>query len=103
RGPDETARHLARILEHYGELWHTHRVALIGYSFGADFLPFAFNRLPESLRAEVELITLLAPARSAAFEVPWEGWLGAAPSGEALPLAPEIVRIDPSRLQCVFG
>src|SRR5262245_30051132 len=103
RTPDETARDLGRILEHYRERWHVQRVALIGYSFGADFLPFAYNRLPEALRGDVELLSLLAPAREADFEVHLEGWLGAPPSDEALPLGPEVARLDPRRVQCVYG
>jgi type IV secretory pathway VirJ component len=103
RSAEDTAGDLARILEHYGAAWGTSRVALIGYSFGAGVLPFALNRLPAPLRERVALLSLLAPGRNADFEVHLEGWLGAPPSSEALPVLPEIVRIDPGRIQCVFG
>jgi type IV secretory pathway VirJ component len=103
RSPEQTAKDLARILEHYAAVWGTSRVALIGYSFGAGVLPFAINRLPGPLREQIALLTLLAPGRAADFEVHLEGWLGAPPSGKALPVLPEIQRIDPGRIQCVFG
>ena len=57
----------------------------------------------EPLRARVELVSLLAPARAADFEVHLEGWLGAAPSQAAFPVLPEISRIDRARIQCLFG
>ena len=46
RTPDGAAADLARILRHYVAAWHARRVLLLGYSRGADVLPFMANRLP---------------------------------------------------------
>ena len=40
---------LARIIRHYLQAWNKKRVVLIGYSLGADVLPFLANRLPEDV------------------------------------------------------
>ena len=50
RTPDEAAGDLARIMRHFLGAWHRQRVVLIGYSRGADLIPFMVSRLPADLR-----------------------------------------------------
>jgi type IV secretory pathway VirJ component len=101
RTPDETGRDLARILTHYLDAWKAADVLLIGYSLGADVLPFMVSRLPPDLRARVRLVGLIAPGRSATFEFHVSQWLGAAKPGAAT--APEIGRLTGLRILCVYG
>jgi type IV secretory pathway VirJ component len=103
RTPDQVSVDLARILTHYVSAWHVRDVVLIGYSFGADILPFAYARLPAGLQTEVRLVSLLAPTRAADFEIQPLGWFGAGPSDDARPIAPEAARIDRAKVQCIFG
>ena len=50
---------------------------LIGYSFGADILPFAYNRAaPDAERAHVHRLSLLGLSGSADFVIHVAGWLG---------------------------
>ena len=46
RTPDGAAADLVRILRHYLAAWHARRIVLLGYSRGADVLPFLASRLP---------------------------------------------------------
>lgn len=101
--PDETAQALALVMKSYMSRWHATKIALIGYSFGADVLPFAYNRLPTDLRSHVTLMALLGFARDADFEVSMTGWLGAAASDDALPVKPEIAKVPPALVQCFYG
>ncbi|TDN69400.1 AcvB/VirJ family lysyl-phosphatidylglycerol hydrolase [Paraburkholderia sp. BL10I2N1] len=103
KSPQETSHDLARVLETYGSRWHTRQVALIGYSFGADVMPFAYNRLPEALRAKVSQMALLGFAHSADFQIRVTGWLGMPASNEALPALPEVSKVPPGIVQCVYG
>jgi type IV secretory pathway VirJ component len=103
RGPDDVAQDLARMIRHYSEDWHVQHVALVGYSFGADVLPFLYTRLPTELQHNVALISLLAPLRAADFEIHMSGWLGAEPTRTALPVAPEVAKIPPAMIQCIYG
>jgi type IV secretory pathway VirJ component len=48
-------------------------------------------------------ITLLAPGMKADFEIHVSGWIGASPGADAPDLVPELRRIDPGLLQCVYG
>ena len=83
--------------------WHASEVALIGYSFGADVMPFAYNRLPDTLRSHVALIALLGFSQTADFEITVSGWLGEPPGPKALPIFPETDKIPPSLMQCFYG
>lgn len=75
---------------------------LIGYSFGADILPFAYNRLPPAQQAQVTALALLAPERGADFEVSISGWLGDHTATEQ-PTGPELQRIPPAKVLCIYG
>jgi type IV secretory pathway VirJ component len=101
--PEQVARDLQRIVDHYGTAWRTPSVALIGYSFGAGILPFAYNRLPATDRARVALLALLGVEHRAAFEFKLSGWLGSGASDEVAPVLPEVQRLPPGLLLCVYG
>jgi type IV secretory pathway VirJ component len=103
RTPAQTAAGMAAVLKTFMADWDANQVALIGYSFGADVLPFIYNRLPPNLRSRVVLIALLGFAKSADFEIQVYGWLGLPPGPEALPEAPELAKIPPDLIQCFYG
>jgi type IV secretory pathway VirJ component len=102
RTPDEVATDVARLLRHYLSEWHRSRVLLIGYSFGAEVLPFVVNRLPQDLRERIEAVDLLGPGTSATFEVHVSEWIpGVSESGT--PIAPEVARLRGVPLLCIHG
>jgi type IV secretory pathway VirJ component len=41
RTPEETARDVPRTMEHYMRTWSRERVVLLGYSIGADVMPYS--------------------------------------------------------------
>ncbi|MGB0061171.1 virulence factor family protein [Candidatus Binatus sp.] len=101
--PQQTADVVAALIETFMTKWHADKVALIGYSFGADVMPFAYNLLPPSLRDHVVLISLLGLSRSADFEISVRGWLGEPPGPDALPVLPQAIKIPPHLIQCFYG
>lgn len=99
--PDATARDLAAVIQQYQQRWHRNAVQLLGYSFGADVLPFLVNRLPRPLVADVRGVTLVSASTSASFEIHVSNWLpGVTTPG--LPLPPEIARMATPPL-CLHG
>ena len=101
RTPEGTARDLAAIITSYQQRWHRSEVHLIGYSFGADVLPFVVNRLPPALVAQVHTVTLVAPSDSATFEIHVSNWLpGVTTAG--LATRPELARMPVAPL-CIRG
>jgi len=101
RTPEETAADVARILRHYLSAWHKQRVLLIGYSFGADVLPFVVNRLPPDLRSKVASVSLLGIDGSASFEISISDWVGTDDAGAAT--RPEVGRITGLPVLCLYG
>jgi type IV secretory pathway VirJ component len=99
--PDQAASDLARTIEHYAATWKRQKVALVGYSFGADPLPFMVNRLPAQTRAKVSSITLMGPSGQAEFQFQPGDWLNL--SRNYLPTQPEIARLGSIPVLCVYG
>lgn len=52
------------------------KIALIGYSFGADVLPFILNRLPKNILDDVEVSFIMASSGSTDFEIHWLDMFG---------------------------
>ena len=100
--PAAIAADLAKITAHYVERWQTADVLLVGYSFGADILPFAVSRLPANERARVRQVSLLGLSPQAAFEIAVTGWLGERES-DTQPVLPQLLQLDLSRVQCFYG
>jgi type IV secretory pathway VirJ component len=99
--PEEASRDVASVISHYSAVWHRARVALIGYSFGADVLPFVVNRLPPESAARVAVVALLEPSASATFEIHVSNWLpGVETPGKDA--GPELAKLRPPLL-CLHG
>ncbi len=101
--PQEAAAGLDAILDYYPRTWARPRVLLIGYSFGADVLPFVVGKLRPENRARIAQLSLLGLAARADFQIQVTSWLGDGPSKEALPVLPELASLDLSRVQCFYG
>lgn len=52
------------------------QVILIGYSFGADVLPFILNRLPKNMLDNVAVSFIMASSGSTDFEIHWSDIFG---------------------------
>lgn len=59
RTPEESACALERTILTYSERWKRSRVILVGYSRGADVLPFMVSSLPADVKAMIRVIALL--------------------------------------------
>ncbi len=103
RTPDEGAADLHRILEHYRLTWRKEKYILIGYSMGADVMPFMLTRLPKSSRDRIALVALLGPGPHAAFQFHLTQWFGRPPSDAALPVQPELEKLRGLRMLCFAG
>jgi type IV secretory pathway VirJ component len=76
-------------------------VLLIGYSQGADVLPFAVNRLPDATRTQVSLMAILGMSEHALFEFHVSSWISDDNTG---PLTmPEVNRISGIPVLCIYG
>ncbi|MDQ6435942.1 AcvB/VirJ family lysyl-phosphatidylglycerol hydrolase [Mesorhizobium sp. LHD-90] len=76
-------------------------VMLIGYSFGADTIPFAYPLLPKLLQERTKLIALMAPGQTTSFQVTISGWLGIDDVGYRI--VPAIAALPAASVICVHG
>jgi type IV secretory pathway VirJ component len=90
------------VIDEYRRRWNIDEVELVGYSFGADVMPFLYNRLPQGQREAVRSISLLGLAHHADFRVTVGGWLGKA-QRDAPAVAPQLATIPSQRVACVYG
>src|SRR5271167_32126 len=101
RTPDGLAADTDRIIRYYLSRFGKKNVLLIGYSQGADVLPFAVNRLPEATRGRVALAAILGMSEHALFEFHLSSWIADDTSG---PLTlPEVNRITGIPVLCIYG
>jgi type IV secretory pathway VirJ component len=101
RTPESVAADTDRMIRYYMSHFGKKRVLLIGYSQGADVLPFAVNRLPQATRAQVALTAILGMSEHALFEFHVSSWISDDTSGPAT--LPEVNRITGMPVLCIYG
>jgi type IV secretory pathway VirJ component len=101
RTPEGLAKDLDRVLRSYAVQWKKSKALLMGYSQGADVLPFAVPRLSEASRALVAHTVLIGPGEKASFEFRLSNWVKRDSGG--LPLKPELQKLTAADTLCVYG
>ena len=102
RNPDEAGNDLERIMRHYFAQWKKKSVILVGYSRGADVLPFMANRLPADMRARTSLVVLLGLEKSIEFEI-HAGAIFNMKGKNELPIRPELDKLKGQKVACFYG
>ncbi len=100
RTPEELARDIASLADDANPE-HDLPVMLIGYSFGADTLPFAYPLLPKDLQQRIKVVALMAPGLTTSFQVTVDGWLGIDDSG--YDIAQAIAALPTDKVLCISG
>lgn len=101
RTPASVTADVDRLIRFYLNRWKKNKVLLIGYSQGADVLPFVVNRLSASTLGHVPVVVMMGLGNKAAFEFQVSNWLTAPANG--LPIAPEVARMPAGLGLCVYG
>ncbi|HEX2778017.1 MAG TPA: AcvB/VirJ family lysyl-phosphatidylglycerol hydrolase [Gemmatimonadaceae bacterium] len=101
--PDRAGREVGELARHYMATWHRARVAIVGYSRGADLAPFIANRLPGDVRAQLSLVAMLGPGERASFHFHWIDLVRKSSDPGDLPLAPELEHLRGTPMLCVYG
>jgi type IV secretory pathway VirJ component len=67
--PQQASADVQRTLQYYKTAWKKNKVVVIGYSFGADVLPFVYSRWPKDVQSLVKNLAFVSPSNTTDFEV----------------------------------
>ena len=101
RTPDEIAGEVSSLIKDYRARTGATDVVLIGYSFGADVLPLAVNRLAPAVGKRLSAIVMIAPSRGVDPQVTLLEQTGVAKP--TIDLAPEFTKLPVNKLLCIYG
>jgi type IV secretory pathway VirJ component len=104
RTPEESSHDLARVISRYSLKWQKQCVFLIGYSYGADVLPFMISRLPETARSKVSLTVFIGLGERVDFQFHMGiNWFGLKDKKTSLPVLPEVEKLSGTDIICFYG
>jgi type IV secretory pathway VirJ component len=92
RTPEGTANDIINVLNYYSREWKRERFLLIGYSLGAEIVPFITSRLPGEMKTKVTLTVLLSPETNTDFEIHLSNMLGIGNRQNTFQVMDEIVK-----------
>lgn len=102
RTPAGVAADVGRLARDGCARWSCDRIVLIGYSMGADVLPFVVDRLSSDVRPRTVELVLISLSHKATFRFLPTEWLGLNlwPTVATLP---ELARVHGVQVVCIFG
>ena len=103
KSPDQSAKDLGRIVRYYTRAWNRGNIILIGYSRGADVVPFMVNRLEEDVRSLIKEIVVMGPESSVDFQFHVTDWLTSGQHDTSLPVMPEMQKLSDRNVLCIYG
>ena len=92
RTPEETAADMSEAMAYYAKIWKRNKFVLMGYSLGAEIVPFIVNRLPEEMKQKVEATVLLSPDVTTDFEIHFSNMLGMGNKQNTYNTIPELLK-----------
>jgi type IV secretory pathway VirJ component len=101
--PEQAASDFNQILQHYSALWNRSEVVVVGYSFGADVLPFILNRIPPESLQRIKAITLLGLGSSVDFQFHFTDWFSSRKHSDSQMVRPEVEKLRGKRILCFYG
>lgn len=91
RSPEIIAKDLQRIILNFSHALNKKYVMLGGYSFGAEILPFIYNKLDKEYKDKVHNVFMIGPSIGADFKVSQVYYYN--PS-DSKPVLPELLKTD---------
>lgn len=87
--PEQTSEDIENFINQQLKGRENQHVILLGFSFGADVTPFAYNRFSDDLKKKVQRVFIIGPSKSNDFKIHLEEYFGMEPKG-SLQVIPEI-------------
>lgn len=103
KAPEKAAADITALIRQYQTQWHLGpEVILVGYSMGADVMPFVYNALPEEMKAKVQQLVLLSPSQFTDMEIHLSSMMGMS-GNKGMSVAEALNRIIHTPLLLIFG
>lgn len=96
KAPQQTANEFTNYLNTAIKNQKNQQIIFVGYSFGADVLPFIINRLPTALKSKIKSAIFLTPSGSTDFEIHLSDMMGGGKK-RAMDVVAEINRMSISK------
>jgi type IV secretory pathway VirJ component len=101
--PEQTTNDIVIALKSYMEQWDRKSFVLIGYSFGADIVPFVANLLPVGFKSNFKGVFSLSPDDEGDFEIHVSDMLNLGSFHNNYNVASEMGNVKGVPKVCIFG
>ena len=103
RTQTEVGQALTQVLAQADLSWTDRKFILIGFSRGANALPFMIEEISPTLRDRIVRVALLSPSAGTAFEFRLRDWFDNSPVKNALPMEPALEALGDLDVLCIYG
>ncbi|MCF6406692.1 virulence factor [Chitinophaga filiformis] len=101
--PEQAAADVAALMQYYAGQWNNHSFILVGYSMGADVLPFIYHKLPAVLQDQVHHLVFMSPSASTDMVVHISDMLGRTSTPGSMNVPAAMNNITGKPLLLIFG
>jgi type IV secretory pathway VirJ component len=101
--PDKFSSDVQLTIDYYLAAWKLDKVAIVGYSFGADVAAFLPSHLHKGLIERILAMVLLSPSYSSDFEVKLADLIGSGTKVERKYNVQQAILKSPIKTLCIFG
>jgi type IV secretory pathway VirJ component len=103
KSPEETTSDITAAIRFYSNFFGKSHLIMIGYSLGAEIIPFILARLPGDIRSEISSSVLLSPGDFTDFEIHLSNMIGLGNPNDTLNVVKEINKLSSENIICIFG
>lgn len=101
--PEQAAADVAALMQYYAGQWNNHSFVFVGYSMGADVLPFIYHKLPAPLQEQVHHLVFMSPSASTDMVVHLSDMLGKTSTPGSMNVPAAMNNITGKPLLLIFG
>lgn len=103
KSPERVAADISSLVTEYRRKFGKKRVVLLGFSLGADVIPFILSRLPSEQLSSISYYSLLSGGLRVEFEVKLTDWISDDQPESGAPIAPELEHVPNIPASCIRG
>lgn len=101
--PEQAAADVASLMQYYSGQWNNHSFVFVGYSMGADVLPFIYHKLPLTLQEQVHHLVFMSPSSSTDMVVHLSDMLGKTSTAGSMNVPAAMNNIKGKPMLLIFG